>query len=801
MFSHLSRWKRPIFSFGPILEDRLLTMKKFGIGQGVLREEDPRLLRGNGLFVNDVGLPNQAHAVVLRSPHAHAEILSIDVSAASCLPGVNAIYTGEDIASDSLGVPGMPVKWLRPDGQPMRYRPQPPLARNRVRYVGDPVALIIADTLDQATDAAETVRVEYEPLPSVTDTAQTVDADAPLVWDDYPDNISGLYLAGDEAATNSVFESAPRIVKRRFTISRVFAHYMEPRGAIGEYDHREDRFLLHADVQYPHRVRQLLAEKIFRVPEQNIRVVSRDVGGGFGTKGWQYAEHRLVLWAARKLGRPVKWTCTRSEAVQADEHGRDNVTDAELALDENGIVLGLRVQTIVNIGAYLSAIRNLLAAFTNVGTLIGVYNIPVAHASVRTVHSNSNPTAPYRGAGRPEATYIIERMFDETARELHIDPTQLRARNMIRPEAMPLKTALGLVYDCGEFAENQKQVLEMADYAGFPSRRKEARNRGKLRGIGTANPIERSASPSPDFAEIRFSTDGTASILMGTKSQGQGHETVYKQIVGERLGLDPSQMRVIDGDTDRIAFGIGTMGSRSTVIGGSALYYAAEKVIEKARVIAAHVLEVADTDVVFEDGAFFVVGTDRSTSLTNIAKASFQPAKLPPGVEPGLFETATFVPDDDTYPNGSHVCEVEIDPETGQTKLVGYWVVDDVGVMINPVIVKGQIHGGVAQGVGQALGERVAYDPDSGQILSGSFMDYCMPRAEDFPYIEIKGNGVPTQRNPLGVKGAGEAGTVGALPATMNAVMDALAQVNVKALDMPATPDRIWEAIHCASEV
>lgn len=775
-------------------------MAKYGVGQGVRREEDPRLLRGNGLFVNDIELPNQAYAFLLRSPHAHADILGIDTSIAEAMPGIFAIYTGQDIAADNLGVPGMPAKWLRPDGQPMKYRPQPPIALARVRYVGDPVALVVGQTLNEAMDAAEAVMVDYRPLPSITDTAQTVDAAAPLVWDDYPDNISGLYEAGDRAATDEAFNSAHNIVKRNFTISRVFAHYLETRGAIGDYDPREDRFLLHADVQYPHRVRQLLAEKIFTVPEQNIRVVARDVGGGFGTKGWQYSEHRLVLWAARKLERPIKWSCTRSEAVQADEHGRDNVTDAELAFDQNGRVTALRVRTIANIGAYLSAIRNLLAAFTNVGTLIGVYDIPRAHVEVRTVHSNSNPTAPYRGAGRPEATYVIERMFDEAARELKIDPTELRARNMIRPEAMPLKTALGLVYDCGSFEKNQKKVLEMADYATFPRRRDDARARGKLRGIGTANPIERSASPSPDFAEIRFSTDGTATILMGTKSQGQGHETVYKQIVGECLGLKPDRMRVIDGDTDRVAFGIGTMGSRSTVIGGSALYYAAEKVIKKARTIAAHMLEAAEADIIFKGGRFSVVGTDRAVLLTDVAKASFHPSKLPHGVEPGLFETATFSPDDDTYPNGSHVCEVEIDPQTGEVEVVGYWVVDDVGVMVNPVIVKGQIHGGVAQGVGQALGEQVAYDPESGQLLTGSFMDYRMPRAGDFPSIEIKGNGVPTQRNPLGVKGAGEAGTVGALPATMNAIVDALAQVGVTNFDMPATPNRIWQAIRDAFE-
>ncbi|MCZ6589107.1 MAG: xanthine dehydrogenase family protein molybdopterin-binding subunit, partial [Alphaproteobacteria bacterium] len=524
-------------------------MEKFGIGQGVLRQEDPRLLRGRGLFVNDVNLPGQTYAIVLRSPHAHAEIKSIDIGAAAAAPGVLAIFTGEDIAADKLGVPGMPAKWKRPDGEPMKYRPQPPLALGRVRYVGDPVALVVAETLDQARDGAELIDVDYVSIASVTDTAQTVAADAPLVWDDSTDNDSGVFRAGDAGAVEAAFATAAHITKRRFVISRVFAHYMEPRGAIGAYDEREDRFTLHADVQYPHRVRQLLAEKIFSIPEQNIRVVARDVGGGFGTKGWQYAEHRLVLWAARKIGRPVKWACERSEAIQADEHGRDNVTEAELAFDADGKAVGLRVNTVANIGAYLSAIRNLLAAFTNVGTLIGVYDIPTAHVTVRTVHSNTNPTAPYRGAGRPEATFVIERMFDEAAREMAIDPTELRARNMIASDAMPVTTALGLTYDCGEFAINQAEALKMASYSEFASRRDAAAARGKLRGIGLANPIERSASPAPDFAEIRFSTDGSATILMGTKSQGQGHETIYKQIVGERLGLAPTEMRVIDGDT------------------------------------------------------------------------------------------------------------------------------------------------------------------------------------------------------------------------------------------------------------
>ncbi len=773
-------------------------MEKFGVGQSVLRHEDPRLLCGRGLYVNDVNLPGQTYAIVLRSPHAHAEIKSLDVSATKAAPGVLAVFTGEDIAADNLGVPGMPAKWKRPDGEPMKYRPQPPLALSRVRYVGDPVALVVAETLDQARDGAELIDIDYEALPSVTDTAQTVEADAPLVWDDYPDNISGLYQAGDAGAVEAAFASAAHITKRRFVISRVFAQYMEPRSAIGVYDEREDRFTLHADVQYPHRVRQLLAEKIFSMPEQNLRVVVRDVGGGFGTKGWQYPEHRLTLWAARKVGRPVKWACERSEAVQADEHGRDNVTEAELAFDTDGRVTGLRVNTVANIGAYLSAIRNLLAVFANVGTLIGVYDVPAAHVAVRTVHSNTNQTAPYRGAGRPEATYVIERMFDEAARELGIDPADLRARNMIAPDAMPVKTVLGLSYDCGEFAQNQAEALKMANYAEFSQRREEAAARGMLRGIGIGNPIERAASPAPDFAEIRFSTDGSATILMGTKSQGQGHETIYRQIVGERLGLGPDDMRVVDGDTDRVAYGMGTMGSRSTVIGGSALYFAADKVIGKATEIAAHLLEATVADLEFTDGKFIVAGTDREMKLREVAKASFLPAKLPAGMEPGLFKSATFVPEDDTYPNGSHVCEVEIDPDTGTVEIVGYWVVDDVGTMVNPAIVKGQIHGGIAQGVGQILMEQVAYEKESGQLLSGSFMDYAMPRADNFGPLEVASNDVPTKRNPLGVKGAGEAGTVGAMPSLMNAIMNALAQVGVEHIDMPATPERVWQAIQVA---
>jgi aerobic carbon-monoxide dehydrogenase large subunit len=772
-------------------------MGEFGIGQPVRRFEDKRLLSGNGRFQNDNNLLNQAQAYVLRSPHAHARIRSLDRSAAEGAPGVVLIMTGDDLVDAKLGVMGVPFQRKRPDGSPMFVRAHLGLAQGTVRYVGEPVAFIVAETLAQAKDAAELIDIDYEALPSVTDTVEAAEGKI-AVWADCPDNISNLFEAGNNAATEAAFAKAARIVKRRYVISRVYAHFMEPRGAIGVWDPGEERFTLYADVQYPHRVRQALATRIFKIPESKIRVIAGDVGGGFGTKGWQYPEHRLVLLAAKKLRRPVKWTCERSEAIQADEHARDNVTDAELALDQDGRFLGLRVKTLANVGAYISSERNLLATFGNVGTLVGVYDIPAADVAVLAVMANTNGTAPYRGAGRPEATYVIERLIDDAARELGFDPIELRAKNLIPPSALPCKTALGLNYDCGDFPANQAKATAQADWAGFPARRDEAKARGKLRGIGIANPIEKAAGPGQEFAEIRFHPSGNATLLMGSKNQGQGHETVFKQVLNERLGLDPASVQYIDGDTDRVAFGIGTNGSRSTVIGGSALWMAADKVIAKGKRIAAHLLEAADIDIEFTDGNFTVAGTDRRINITDVARASFQAGRLPPGLEGGLYETGTFAPDDNTYPNGCHICEVEIDPDTGALDIVRYVVIDDVGTVVNPIGLKGQIHGGVAQGLGQALMEQVVYDRASGQNLTGSFMDYSMPRADTMPYIEITSNPVPTKRNPLGAKGAGEAGTVGALPAIVNAVVDALSPLGVKSLDMPATSARIWQAIRDA---
>ncbi len=773
-------------------------MGQFGIGQAVTRFEDPRLLRGQGRFLNDVNLPGQAHAVLVRSPHAHARIRSIATSVAVQAPGVLAVLTGADLARDGLGTMRMTLRRKRPDGSPMWAPPHRGLTQDRVRYVGDPVALVIAATPAQAKDAAELVQVDYEPLPSVTSTADAANPGSAPVWDECPDNISNVFEAGDRAATDTAFVRAHRVVRRRYVITRVHAQYMEPRGALGVFDPGEDRYTLYADVQYPHRVRNALASNIFQVPEHKIRVIAGDVGGGFGTKGWQYPEHRLVLWAARKLRRPVRWACERHEAILADEHARDNVSEAELALDAAGRFLALRVRTLANVGAYVSSDRNLLATFANVGTLVGVYAIPVAHVHVTCVLTNTNPTAPYRGAGRPEATYVIERLIDDAARELRVDPVELRRKNLIPPSAMPYRTPLGLTYDCGAFEKSMVEALQLADVAGFAARREAARRRGALRGLAVVNAIERAASPGPEFAEIRFHPGGAVTVFMGTKNQGQGHETTFKQILHERLGLDPGDVRYIDGDTDRVAFGMGTMGSRSTVIGGTALWMAADKVIAKGRKIAARLLEAADADLVFADGRFTVAGTDRAVALRDVARAAFQPAQLPPGLEPGLYETGTFSPSNDTYPNGCHVCEVEIDEATGAVTLVRYVVVDDVGTVINPLTIKGQIHGGVAQGVGQALMEQVVYDRESGQVLTASFMDYAMPRADTLCDMVIQSNPVPTTLNPLGAKGAGEAGTVGALPAVMNAVLDALAPLGVRQLDMPATSERVWRAIQAA---
>jgi carbon-monoxide dehydrogenase large subunit len=775
-------------------------MSKYGIGQPVLRFEDPRLLRGQGKFINDWNQPGQAHMVMVRSPHAHAKIRSIDVDAARASPGVVAVWTGADYAADGLGMPKANMPRKRPDGKPMFAPQRPAIVVDRVRYVGDPVAMVVAETLAQARDAAELVEVDYDPLPSVTLTEDTVKPGAPAVWDECPDNISNFTERGKKAEVEEAFKSAARVIKRRYVITRVHAQYLEPRGTLGVYDEGEDRLILYADVQYPHRVRNMLAQNVFKVPESKMRVIANDVGGGFGTKGWQYVEHRLTLWAARKLRRPVKWTCERSEAVMADEHGRDNVGEIELALDQDNRFLAVRLNMLANIGAYVGSDRNLLSPFGQIGTVVGVYAVPKAYINVVGVLSNTNPTAPYRGAGRPEAIYLIERLIDDAARELGVDRIELRRKNMLPESALPYQAPTGPFYDCGKFEQNLDLALKLADVAGFKARQEESKQRGRLRGLGIVNAIEQAAGTAqPEYAEIRFNPSGTATLLMGTKAQGQGHETMFKQILNERLGIDPADVQFIDGDTDRVAFGMGTNGSRSTVLGGSALFMAAGKVIEKGRKLAGHLLEAGEKDIEFADGVYRVAGTDRTIALKEVAKAAFNATKWPKsGFEGGLYENATYLGTKDTFPNGCHICECEIDPETGDVTVDRYFVVDDVGTVINPTGLKGQIHGGVAQGIGQILCEQVVWDRESGQLLTASFLDYAMPHAQMIPNMEVKSNPVPTAHNPLGAKGAGEAGTVGAMPVVMNAIVDALAPLGVKDVDMPATSMNVWRAIRAA---
>ena len=755
--------------------------QQFGIGQPVRRFEDPRLLRGEGRFINDFNLPGQAHLVFVRSPYAHALVRSIDAAAARAAPGVAGVFTIEDLERDGVGTTAPALKRTRPDGKPMFWRAHPGLAKGKVRHVGDPVACVVAETAAQAKDAAELVEVDYEDLPL-----------SQPVWDECPDNLCNVFEIGNKAATEAAFAKAARVVKRRYSVSRVHAQFMEPRGALGAWHEGDRRYTLHCDVQYPHRVREVLAQ-VLKVPEHSIRVVSGDVGGAFGAKGWAHIEHRIALWLARKLGRPVKWTCERSEAPLADEHARAVTAELELALDGEQRFLGLRARNTSDLGAYVSTDRNLLPSFANLGSLVGMYAIPAAHVEVRGVFTHTAPLAPYRGNGRPEAIYFLERLVDDAARELGVDRVELRRKNLIPSSAMPYKTSIQFTYDCGEFEKGLDKALVLSDYKNFPERRKQSQTRGKLRGIGLANAIERAAAPGIEYAEIRFEPGGSATLMVGTKSQGQGHETMYRQIAHERLGIAPEDMRVIDGDTDAVAFGQGSAGSRSAVIGGTALWLAADKVIAKGKRIAAQMLEASEADVAFAKGRFSIAGTDRGVTMKEVARASFAFASLPKGMEPGLFEHATFAPPQETFPNGTHVCEVEVDPDTGRVEIAGYTVVDDVGNEINPLTLQGQVIGGIVQGLGQVLMEEMAYDRESGQLLTASFMDYAMPRADNIGPFKVGHNAVPTKLNPLGVKGAGEAGTVGALAAIMNAIVDATGSEQI---EMPATPERVWRALN-----
>ncbi|PYN42813.1 MAG: carbon monoxide dehydrogenase, partial [Candidatus Rokuibacteriota bacterium] len=663
------------------------------------------------------------------------------------------------------------------------------------------VALVVAATTEQAVDAAELVAVDYEPLPAVAATAEAARPGAPTVWAEAPDNVAFVWEAGNKDAVARAFASAAHVTHLDFMVSRVAAAPLEPRGAVGEWDRRTGRYTLHTGIQAPHGLRTLLADQVFRVPQSHLRVVTGEVGGSFGMKSGVYPEPVLVLWAAKRLGRPVKWTSDRREGFVTDEHGRDNVSTAELALDANGKFLALRVAITLNVGAYLTP-RSAGPGTNNVGGVAGVYTTPAIHLQTTGVFSNTTPTGPYRGAGRPEATYAIERVIDVAALELKIDPVELRRRNLIPPTAMPFKTGLVFTYDCGDFGRGMDMALDLADRAGFEKRRAEARQRGQLRGLGIANPVEVAGGPytamNPDTAELRVNPDGSVSLFTGSTSMGQGNETAFTQIVSDRLGVPPERIQVFWGDSDALGAGRGNGGSGALTVGGSAVTRATEKVIERGRRIAARLLEAAPEDIVHRDGKFTVTGTDRGVTFANVARAAYVPRQLPQGMEPGFSEQAAFTPPAVTFPNGSQICEVEIDEETGGVRIVRHAVVDDVGRMVNPMLVKGQIHGGVVQGLGQGLFEELTYDPTTAQLLAGSFMDYVMPRADDMPLFDVDSHEVPTQVNPLGAKGVGEAGTVGALPALLNAVNDALAPLGVRHVDMPVTSERVWRAIRDA---
>jgi aerobic carbon-monoxide dehydrogenase large subunit len=765
-------------------------MGEFAIGQSVSRFEDPRLLRGGGRYVGDMVLPGMAFGYVLRSPHGHARIRAIDVGEAKSAPGVLAVLTGADWQASGWGDLPVPGGLKRRDGSAFRP-PYPALAIDRVRFVGDPVAFVVAETYLQAIDAAERIAVDYEPLPAIVSTAEATSEGAPRVWDGCPDNIGFVQLFGDKAAADAAFAKAEHVVKHRFVINRVTAASMEPRGSLGSYNATEDRYTIYTTLQRTHPFRSELAP-ILKVPESRIRVVAGDIGGSFGMKSAVYNEVALVLLASKAVGRPVKWTATRSESFLCDAQARDNVTEAELALDKHGTFLGMRVKTVASIGAYL---QTGMPAFTgNIGTLAGVYRTPAIFADVTAVFTHTSPVRPYRGNGRPEAAYVIERLVDLAADELGMDPAELRRRNYIAPEAMPFKTGLTFTYDSGQFERTMDMALKLADFAGFEQRRGEARKRGKLRGIGISNTIERAAAQGFEGAEIRFDKSGTMTLFAGSVTQGQGHETIFKQIVCDGLGLSPDDVHYVQGDTDQVFLGEGTGGSRSATIGGSAVHIAADRVVAKAAQIAAHLLKLDAADLNFADGVFSSPKTNRTLTIKEVAKEAMEPTNLPKHLDVGLTATATYFAPVQNFPNGCHICEVEIDEDTGAAEIVRYSVVDDVGTVINPLLLKGQIVGGVAQGVGQILMEDIRFDQD-GQILTGSFMDYAMPRATDVSAIEVKSNPVPTKTNPLGVKGAGEAGCVGAMPAVANALVDALTPLGIRHIEMPATPERLWRAM------
>ncbi|HEY1979274.1 MAG TPA: xanthine dehydrogenase family protein molybdopterin-binding subunit [Xanthobacteraceae bacterium] len=768
-------------------------MQKFGIGQPVPRVEDPRFITGRGRYVDDFDLPHQCHGIVVMSPHAHANIKKIDTTKAQAADGVLAVLTGEDVKADGLGplAPPMPEDM----GGPKGFRtPLSILAIGKVRAVGERVAFIVAETEMQARNAAELLEIEYEPLPAVIGAEEAVKPGAPLVWDEAPNNVAFALMMGSKDATDAAFAGAKHVVTLKVNNARISANSIEPRAAIGHYHPESDSYTLYSTSQNPHGTRSSVAGQVLHIPETKLRVISPDVGGGFGMKHGGYPEDAIVVWASRRVGgRPVKWVSTRSEALLGDAHGRDQIVTGELALDDNGKILGLRVNSLHAMGSRVFGAAMVVPLFA-IRLSPGVYQIPAVHAVARAVLTHTVPTAPYRGAGRPEATFLIEQLLDRAARLLDVDPVELRRRNFIPESAMPHKVQTGITYDSGDFAHVMDECLKIADWQGFAKRAAESKKNGLLRGRGIGYFLEEAAVFN-DRMVLRFDPGGTLTILAGTHSHGQGHATVYAQMVSEWLGVPFENVRFVQGDTDAVPIGRGSYGSRSMHVGGNALKKAADNIIEKAKPMAAMMLEAAAGDIEFKEGSFRIVGTDRSIPLTNVAKSFYRPAMLPPQFDVGLEASGTFAAEPPNYPNGCHVCEVEVDPETGFVTLARYAAVDDVGKVMNHLLCEGQIHGGVAQGAGQALMEAIVFDT-GGQLVTGSFQDYAMPRAEDFPDLVSELTEVPAKTNPLGVKGAGEAGATGAPPAIIGAILDALKPLGIENIEMPATPARVWAAIN-----
>ena len=778
-----------------------------GIGASVTRVEDYRFLTGQGTYTDDINRPGQAYGYILRSPHAHARINGIDTTAAGAADGVVAIYTGADMQTG-----GLPCGWLihSRDGSPMHEPPHPPLAQGKVRCLGDQVAIVIADSLSQAKAAAELIEVDYDVLPAVVD-MKAAAGGGTLVHDDIGTNVCYDWVIGEEGDVDAALAGSAHVTEIDIVNNRLIANAMEPRAAVSDFDRATGEYTLYTTTQNPHVIRLLMGAFVLSIPEHKLRIVAPDVGGGFGSKIFHYAEEAILTWAAGKLARPIKWTAERSESFMTDAQGRDHVTTAKLGLDANGKFTALKVETMANMGAYLSTFASSVPTYLYATLLAGCYTTPVIFANVKAIFTNTVPVDAYRGAGRPEATYLLERIVNKAAKEMNLDPVEIRTRNFIPSDAFPYQTPVALQYDSGDYMATLKRAQELHDTAGFAARRAEAEARGKKLGLGYSTYLEACGiAPSAvagalgaraglyESAEVRVHPTGSVTIFTGTHSHGQGHETTFAQLVSERLGVPLENIEISHGDTNRVQFGMGTYGSRSLAVGGVALDKALDKIEAKAKKIAAHILEASTEDLEFNDGNFTVAGTDKAMAFGEVALAAYVPHNYPiDEIEPGLDEQAFYDPANFTYPGGCHICEVEIDPATGVTEVTKFTAVDDVGRVINPMIVAGQVHGGVAQGIGQALLEEAIYDPE-GQLLTGSYMDYCMPRADNLPSIQVAHETTLCTHNSLGVKGCGEVGAIGSPPAVINAVLDALTDFGVEDIAMPATPARVWQAIQDA---